>query len=68
MAKSLRSQNPINVVRATIEALRQLAMFAPEQEEVPEESGQEQAASPMPVEIEEEGSPVLPATESGYTG
>ena len=69
VAKSLRSQNPINVVRATIEALRQLAMFAPEQKEAPEESEQEQAVSPMPVEqIEEEGPQRLPATESGYPG
>ena len=45
VAKSLRSQNPINVVRATIEALRQLAMFPLEQEEAPAESEQEQAAS-----------------------
>ena len=54
VAKSLRSQNPINVVRATIQALKQLAMFSPEQE-APEESEQEQADSPTVVEqIEEE--------------
>ena len=54
VAKSLRSQNPINVVRATVEALRQLAMFTPEQEEAPAESEQESADTPL-VEVEEEG-------------
>ena len=54
VAKSLRSQNPINVVRATVEALRQLAMFTPEQEEALAESEQESADTPL-VEVEEEG-------------
>ena len=53
VAKSLRSQNPINVVRATIEALRQLEMFPIKQKEAPE---QEQADSHVLGEqIDEEG-------------
>ena len=69
VAKSLRSQNPINVVRATIQALRQLAMFSPEQEEVPEESEQEPSASPTAVEQNgEEGSQDYRQQENGYPG
>ena len=69
VAKSLRSQNPINVVRATIQALKQLAMFTPEQEEVPEESEQESSASPTVVEqIGEEGSQDYRQQENGHSG
>ena len=63
VAKSLRSQNPINVVRATVEALRQLAMFTPEQE-APAESEQESAESPL-VEVEEEGAHGYQQQENG---
>ena len=69
VAKSLRSQNPINVVRATVEALRQLAMFQPAQEEVQEESEQEPSASPTVVEqIGEEGSQDNRQQENGHSG
>ena len=68
VAKSLRSQNPINVVRATVEALRQLAMFPPEQEEAPAESEQESADSPLVEQVEEEEARDFQQPESGYPG